>query len=918
MIQASQRQKVYLKDYLKPLFNILTTDLVFNIYENQTQVENTMQIECLGTSDLILNGVNLRLLNLKINNQVLFPNEYKLNDEYLTIKSEFINKFKNSENQISLEIITEIHPNENTSLEGLYKSGTGFCTQCEPEGFRKITYFIDRPDVMSIFKCTINADKSKFPILLSNGNQVTKKDLGDGRHQVIWEDPFRKPCYLFALVAGDYGCIRDEFTTHTNRKILLELYSPHGTQDRARFALNCLKKSMRWDEEHYGREYDLDRYMILSVDDFNAGAMENKGLNIFNSKFIMASPETATDDDYEDVDSVIAHEYFHNWTGNRITLRDWFHLSLKEGLTVFRDQQYTEDQTSASVKRIDDIQRLRSAQFAEDAGPNAHPVRPESCYSVDNFFSTTIYEKGAEVIRMISILLGKEQFRKGMDYYFEHFDGQAVTIENFVSSFEKTSNVDLTHFRKWYSQSGTPEIVVDEEFNEDSKTYKMKLTQHTNTTHDQDIKEPLLIPIRCAFYDNQGHKLDMSALKFTFNENNFKSSFSNFHLKSNHEGIIVLQSKEQALEITSISSKPIPSLLRHFSAPVNLKGVENTDELLLLSQYDDDGFNRWEAFQKIILNSILDSYKKLVLNPSNKSKLDFSVIGKVYKTIFAQVLKTLDSNKHYLTKNNFAYKSKLLSFPNIKYVLQSIDVVSPLVLIDVYNELSLYIIKEFKSEIYKIYNLLPDIEDLTYASISIRKLKRNLLNIIGYDPDSTAFIFDIFKNAKNMSQQWGAFEALNSNESKERTLAGQLFKEKWKNDALVLNKYYIWESSFSEFTNFINYIESLDFLMKEEYFNLTNPNNVRSIIGGFASYNYRAFHYVDEKGEAVGYKWFSNQLIEVDKLNPQTAARLSSYFDIYPRLEPKRKILMKTELDRILNLPGLSKNTYEIINNTIR
>ena len=583
----------YRKDYKVPSHLIDTTDLYFDLNEEVVVVTNRMHIRKNPASSecgdiLVLDGKEQKLVSININNQTILDRRYEITNETLTIVD-----FPDS---CELEITTEIKPQDNTVLMGLYKSSGIYCTQCESEGFRRITYFLDRPDVLSKFTTTIAADKKTYPILLSNGNLVDSGDLSEGRHWIKWEDPFLKPCYLFAAVAGDLDFIEDHFVTCSDRKIILRLFCEKGNRDKCFHAMDVLKQAMRWDEEKYGREYDLDLFMILAVDDFNVGAMENKGLNIFNSSCVFARSDRATDAEYARIAVVVAHEYFHNWSGDRVTCRDWFQLSLKEGLTVFRDQTFSEDMTSQTVSRIEQVQRLRELQFPEDAGPLAHSVRPDSYMEIDNFYTMTIYEKGAEVIRMMRVLLGLEGFRRGMDLYFERHDGQAVTCDDFVKAMEDANKVDFSQFRLWYSQAGTPALHIEDAYDAVAKEYTLRVTQHCPDTPNQSNKKPMHMPLAVGLLNKEGHDLPLM-LKGADGE----SSLTH---------ILPLREETESFVFANISEKPIPSLLRGFSAPVKLDYDYSNENLAFIMAHDSDAFGRWEAGQRYAVRLMLDLIKR--------------------------------------------------------------------------------------------------------------------------------------------------------------------------------------------------------------------------------------------------------------------------------------------------------------------
>jgi len=593
-MRTEQPKVIHLKDYQAPEYLIDETHLTFELYEDRTLVHAQLVMRRnpaagSGLPPLELHGQDLELLSLSLNDRELGLGDYQLGESTLTLQPDSA--------EFTLDSSVVIHPESNTALEGLYKSGSMFCTQCEAEGFRKITWYLDRPDVMSKFTTTVSAEQHAYPILLSNGNPIASGSEDDGRHWATWEDPFKKPAYLFALVAGDLWCVEDSFTTMSGREVALRIYVEPENIDKCQHAMDSLKKSMKWDEEAYGREYDLDIFMIVAVNDFNMGAMENKGLNIFNSSAVLARAETATDAAHQRVEAIVAHEYFHNWSGNRVTCRDWFQLSLKEGFTVFRDAQFSSDMNSATVKRIEDVAYLRTHQFAEDAGPMAHSVRPESFIEISNFYTLTVYEKGAEVVRMIQTLLGAEGFRKGSDLYFERHDGQAVTVDDFVKAMEDANGVDLAQFKRWYSQSGTPRLAVSEQYDATAQSYSLTFRQSCPPTPGQPNKEPFVIPVALGLLDANGAEI---ALRLQGED-----------AASGTMRVLAVNEAEQTFTFVDVPERPLPSLLRGFSAPVKLEFPYSRDQLMFLMQHDSDGFNRWEAGQQLsvqVLQELIGQY----------------------------------------------------------------------------------------------------------------------------------------------------------------------------------------------------------------------------------------------------------------------------------------------------------------------
>lgn len=871
MTQGPNKQ--YLKDYQPANFHIQHTHLTFEIEENKTTVTNQMLLKRRDSGPLIVSGPTAALKALFLIDTVSTERLCSLGKDY-TCTSETLT-VETTLNEFSLRVVTELKPHENTTLLGLYLSGSGLCTQCEPEGFRNITFFLDRPDVMARYTTTIIADKRKYPVLLSNGNRVLQKDLTDGKHLVRWDDPFPKPSYLFALVAGDYGALRDRFTTMSGRSIDLEIYCAHGNESQCKHALDALKRSMKWDEDRYGREYDLDQYLILAVDDFNGGAMENKGLNIFNSRLIFADTETATDDDFERVEAVIAHEYFHNWTGNRITLRDWFQLSLKEGLTVFREQHYMSDLTSESVKRIDNVEFLREKQFPEDAGPNAHPVRPESCFAVDNFYTVTVYEKGAEVIRILKQLIGPEIFKKGMDYYFRQFDGQAVTIEHFLSCFEAVSGKDLKHFRLWYSQAGTPRVKVDENYDPTQKVYTLKLSQSCPATPDQETKQPFVIPFKLSLFSPSSKKpflLDDAAT----------------------ETVIELSEPSLEWKLNDCPEHPIPSLLRGFTAPVHLDWNPTIAQLEFLARNDTDGFNQWECLQKLAQRELTGSYSQL------QNKLPVG-INKNYVTLFETILVSS------LQQPELA--SRLLELPSKDYLVQTLPLgLDPEALSATYERLEQELAQTLNDKLWALEEQISAIDepsDFSFKSMGRRRLRKTLWKILGTLEKNIPSLARRFDHAKTMNEQECLLNALNSIPSQEREVIGEKFAQQWKDNTLVINKWLTWEASFNHSKTLDRVIE----LSKSSHFKASNPNKVRALYGAFATTCWRGFHRID----GAGYEFFKDRILEVDALNPQTAARLCQNLENWYRLDSARKTLLQKVFQQLLTHPKLSKNSYEII-----
>ncbi len=877
----SARKTVYLKDYRPPDYLVHTVNLQFDLGETRTRVKSLLVItsnhdRSKGARPLVLDGRNLVLKSVALNGGPLGPGDYSVDAESLTIPS--------APENVTLEIETEINPRENTELSGLYMSGDMFCTQCEAEGFRRITYYLDQPDVMARFFITVVAEKKKYPVLLSNGNPEGAGDLKDGRHFVKWHDPFPKPSYLFALVAGDLAHIEDKFTTMSGRDVTLRIYVQHHNKDKCDHAMASLKKAMKWDEETYGREYDLDLFMIVATDDFNMGAMENKGLNIFNSKYVLARPETATDGDYQGIEGVVAHEYFHNWSGDRVTCRDWFQLSLKEGFTVFRDQHYMEDVTSRGVKRIGDVNILRTHQFREDAGPMAHPVRPESYVEINNFYTLTVYNKGAEVIRMMRTLLGPAGFRKGTDLYFSRHDGQAVTIDDFVKAMEDANGVDFSRFKLWYSQAGTPEIHVSRSYDPGAKRFTLTLRQTCPPTPGQPEKKPFHIPLAVGLLGNDGKDLPLQ-------------------LEGEDAAVLgtrVLQLKksEETFVFTGIPQEPVPSLLRGFSAPVKLRMDVSDRERLFLMANDGDEFNRWDAGQQLAVTRIM-----AIVRDCQRGKalsLDRAFIDAFKKTLKSDM-------------PDRAFQAYALTLPSETYLADFMDVIDPTAIHEARRFAVTTLARELKDIFRNVYagNVETGPYRIDRESISRRSLKNLCLAYLTElnDGDGRKLCIEQYRTANNMTDTMAALVSLANNDCPEREEALAAFYEKWKNDPLVLDKWL----SIQATSRLADTLETVKALTKHPAFNIKNPNKVRALIGAFAQANPVRFH--DPAG--AGYEFLADYVIAIDPMNPQIAARLVSAFTLWRKYDVTRQALMKAQLERILNTPKLSKDVYEIASKSL-
>jgi aminopeptidase N len=872
----------YLRDYRPPDYRVETVNLQFDLGMSKTTVKALLTVacnhdRCEGIHPFVLYGKDVVLRSLLLDGRLLSEHDYRIDGETLSIIP--------VPDRFVLEIETECDPAGNTELSGLYRSGNMFCTQCEAEGFRKITYYPDRPDVLARFMTTIIADKTKYPVLLSNGNLIGSGDLQDGRHFAKWHDPFPKPAYLFALVAGDLARIEDRFTTMSGRDVSLHIYVQHHNRDKCGHAMESLKKAMKWDEEVYGREYDLDLFMIVATDDFNMGAMENKGLNIFNSKYVLADRDTATDSDFQGIMGVVAHEYFHNWSGDRVTCRDWFQLSLKEGFTVFRDQQFMEDMMSRGVERIGDANLLRTHQFREDAGPMAHPVRPESYVEINNFYTMTVYNKGAEVIRMMRTLLGPDGFRKGTDLYFSRHDGQAVTTDDFVRAMEDATGTDLAQFRLWYTQAGTPELSVSRRYDPGAKSYELTFKQSCSATPGQTVKKPFHIPVAVGLLGKDGREL---SLKLEGKK------------RGREEGktiVLELRAAEQTFVFTDIPDEPIPSILRGFSAPVKVKIGLSDDERLFLMAHDSDEFNRWDAGQQFAVNLLLD----LVKEHQQGRPL-------VLDNLFIDAFKgTLESE---MTDRMF--QAFALALPSEAYLADFMPVIDPGAIHAARKFVQKTLAAVLKDQFLAVYraNEEPGPYHIDQQAMAKRSLKNTCLGYLMEldDDDIIRLCVHQFRTGGNMTDVIAALVDLANSDSPERIDALASFYGTWKSDVLVMDKWFAIQAT----SRLPGTLETVKELMKHPVFNLKNPNKVRALIGAFASNSVR-FH--DLSGD--GYEFVADQVLAIDPMNPQIAARLVSSFTLWKRYDDKRKELMKGQLERMRNAQKLSKDVYEIVSKSL-
>ena len=836
----------YLADYSEANFSISTVELTFELDEYKTRVINRMHMTrtVADNSALILDGEHLTLLSVLINGQALSLDDYQVSETSLTINTKYT--------EFYLEIITEINPLENTALEGLFKSGDAYCTQCEAEGFRRISYYLDRPDVMATFTTKVIADKKQFPYLLSNGNKIATGDLADGMHFVQWHDPFPKPSYLFALVAGDFDVLRDEYRTQSGRDVALEIFVDTGNINKAHHAMASLKHSMAWDEKTFGLEYDLDIYMIVAVDFFNMGAMENKGLNVFNSKFVLADEAIATDTDYFNIEAVIAHEYFHNWTGNRVTCRDWFQLSLKEGLTVFRDQQFSADMHSAAVTRIQNVRVLRSLQFAEDAGPMAHPIRPEKVLEMNNFYTLTVYEKGAEVIRMIHTLLGVDKFRKGLDLYFARFDGMAVTCDDFINAMADASGVDLSQFKRWYTQAGTPQLNIQENFDEQRGEYQLTIEQGNGDKPALHI--PVGIELIAVGDDN------------------------------NHAQLLQLTEDKQTWTFSDYHQKPVLALLTGFSAPVKTKFAQSDQALEFIMTNANDEFCRWDAGQKLLSTYIIQ-----VMQEPNLSLPDN----------FFQAFRTI------LTADiSAAFKAEQLTMPSFNELADSIEEVDPIALLDAIDSVKQRIAQELAPLFLMLYQ--QNVQSI-YANdgqaIGKRVLKNVCLSYLTTFSGQENLVTEQYKSANNMTDTLAALNcaARHHHDNFNEMMAD--FEVKWSDNTLVMDKWFTIQAS----VNNASIYQNLAQLINHPLFSLKNPNRARALIGAFAANNPRYFHCASGRG----YQFLIEQLEQLNTINPQVASRLITPLIQFKSLDKARQTLIKGKLEQFTQQVNLSKDLQE-------
>ncbi len=883
---------IFRHDYVEPSFWVDTVELGIDLEPGATRVAARSVLKrnpAAKQRDLVLNGEELELVVIRMNGRTLNKRHYHLADGQLTIA--------NPPDLVTLEIETLLQPEKNTSLMGLYVSNGNFFTQCEAEGFRKITFFPDRPDVMATYRVMLRGDKARYPVLLSNGNLVEQGDLGDGRHYALWEDPFKKPSYLFALVAGQLVCEEQTLRLQSGRDVLLQVWVEPGNLDKTAHAMESLVKSIRWDEERFGLELDLDRFMIVAVGDFNMGAMENKGLNIFNTKFVLANSRIATDTDYANIESVVGHEYFHNWTGNRVTCRDWFQLSLKEGLTVFRDQEFSADMIGSAsgraVKRIEDVRVLRQAQFPEDAGPMAHPVRPDSYVEINNFYTVTIYEKGAEVVRMIQTLVGREGFRKGMDLYFARHDGQAVTCDDFRAAMADANARDLSQFEQWYSQAGTPRISARADYDAVAQTLTLELTQSCPATPGQPQKLPLHIPVAVGLLNAQGVDLPLQLAGATLPEE------AQVHAVPTTM-VLELTQPSQRFTFTGISAPPVPSLLRDFSAPVNLDFAYTDDELAFLFAHDSDPFNRWEAGQRLATRRLL------TLAGAGQGDLAYQVNAQ--DTLLIGALRKLVNDKTL----DPAFRELAISLPSEGMLAEQMAVIDPQSIHTARCALRRQLAQHLRADLLGAYqaNHTPGAYRPDPLPAGRRALRNSVLSYLAELNDNTAhkLIQDQLEHASNMTDRVAALAAMVNHHVPGVQQALQQFYDEFTDEPLVIDKWFTLQAAAPVTT-----VAAVRKLMQHPAFTLKNPNRARSLIFAFCNANPAQFHVADGSGHA----FWAEQVIALNAINPQVAARLARTMDRWRKYTPALQLSMQAALKKVAATKKLSKDVAEVINKSL-
>ncbi|MBK5939025.1 aminopeptidase N [Halochromatium roseum] len=931
---------IRLSDYRPPEFLIDTVALRFELDDQHTEVEAELSLRrnpaaTRGNGDLRLDGEQLELKTISLNDRSLAPAEFQVEEDHLIVRR--------VPDRFQLQTRVRLHPSANTALEGLYVSGGMLCTQCEAEGFRRITYFLDRPDVMATYRVTLIADPERYPVLLANGNPAGEERLADGRLCVHWDDPFPKPSYLFAVVAGALSAVEETFKTASGRRVPLRIYVEPGNEAKCAHAMQSLIRAMRWDEERYGREYDLEVFNIVAVSHFNMGAMENKGLNVFNAKYILASPESATDADFAGIEGVVAHEYFHNWTGNRITCRDWFQLSLKEGFTVYRDQEFSADMGSRGVKRIEDVRMLRARQFPEDSGPMAHPVRPDSYIEINNFYTATVYEKGAELVRMQAHLLGPKRFRKATDLYFERFDGQAVTTDDFVDCMESAGGIDLTQFKRWYRQAGTPQLDCSDRYDPVAGTYQLEVRQHTPATPGQAEKQPLHIPLALGLLDADGQDLPLQLQGET---------------KAAAPGTRMLELRQpvETFVFTGLAAQPVPSLLRGFSAPVQVCYPYTDEQLSFLMAHDSDGFNRWDAAQTLAQRLLLAMVADPALAVPDSFIAAFErALSDATATTAGGATDAIDPAGAAKT-SDAALIAEVLSLPSESYLGDQMQVVDVDGIHRARQALAAEIGRTLREPLLAAYRRTrSDVGfDLSHASMGRRALGNLCLSYLvrAGDAEGLSLAQRQFEAQQNMTDVIAALRMLIEapaptsadaqagvseqavgvavvtglfgagigavvgagarGEQEGRDLGEELlaaFYQRWSGEPLVLDKWFALQAQSSQ-TDTLARVEQL---LTHPDFSLTNPNRVRALIGAFAAGNPVRFHAAD----GTGYRFLTDRILELDPLNPQIASRLLYPMTRWRRYDEGRQQQMRAQLERILEVEGLSNDVYEVVSKSL-
>ncbi len=880
-MRTEETRPVRLEDYRPPDWLVETVELDVSLDPKATRVRAALTLRPgangAAPAPLVLDGDGLVLKSLVLDGAELPAEQYVASADRLTIAQPPPRAFR-------LEIETEIDPSANTQLMGLYRSGRIYCTQCEAEGFRRITYFPDRPDVMAVYTTRIEADKTDAPVLLANGNMTEAGDVpGTGRHFAVWHDPFRKPSYLFALVGGTLACVEDRFCTMSGRDVVLRIYVEPGKEDRCVHAMDSLKRAMRWDETVFGREYDLDIFMIVAVSDFNMGAMENKGLNIFNDKYVLASPETATDGDYDRIEAIIAHEYFHNWTGNRITCRDWFQLCLKEGLTVFRDQEFSADERSRAVERIGNVRGLRAHQFVEDAGPLAHPVRPALYHEINNFYTATVYEKGAEVVRMLKTLLGPEKFRNGMDLYFARHDGEAATVEQFVQCFADASGTDLGQFMRWYSQAGTPEVVAAGRYDPRAKTYRLEVHQNVPPTPGQPNKEPMVIPLALGLVGRDGRDLPLALADGRVLE----------------RGVLTVSKPSETFEFTDIGAAPVPSLNRGFSAPIKLVANLTADDLRFLAARDSDPFNRWQAVQTLATRLLVDNVA--ALRAGGMVRKDLGLLDALAAIVADG---SLDPD----------FMALVLTPPGEADIAREIGRdVDPDAIFSARAALRAAIGEHLAGALFDHYRRLSEAGPYRPdpASAARRTLRNTCLDLLVATrrPDAVSLAARQYQVADNMTDRTAALAALSLRDVPERAAALDDFYARYRDDPLIIDKWFSLQAIIPEPTT----LDRVKALTAHPAFSFANPNRVRSLISVFAMGNQKEFN----RADGLGYDFVVETVLALDPKNPQVAARLLSALKSWRVLEPRRRALAQAALRRVAAASALSPDVNDIVVRTL-